>query len=183
MSEVTDEFDALILKSVKSLKDMTAFEIKRLKELLDIEYQKAIERKDSGRAICIAFTKAGIETDTNTRGLVLIVDDNEGLCETLSLILNKKGYTTTVANNGAKAISLVTVKPFDLILMDIKMPIMDGVEVHRRIKEIRSDAAVVMMTGFSVEELVQKALSEGALGILYKPLDIDKIIAFIEKDD
>jgi len=181
ISPHTREFDRLILKSIEGLNDMTAIETKRLIELLDIEYEKAIKEKDSGRAIGIALMKAGIKADSSTRGQVLIVDDNKGLCKTLSFILNKKGYTTTIASNGAEAIKLVTERPFDLILMDIRMPLMDGVEAHRRIKAIRSDAAVVMMTAYSVEDLIQQALDEGALGILHKPLDIEKIMAFTEE--
>ena len=62
MSEIA-EFDALILKSMKGLKDMAAIEIKRLKELLDIEYQKAIERKNSGRAIGLVLMRAGMKAN------------------------------------------------------------------------------------------------------------------------
>ena len=115
------------------------------------------------------------------KGSVLIVDDNESLFKTLSFILTQNGYATTVANNGTETIRLVTETLFDMVLMDIRMPIMNGVEAYRRIKMIRPDAAVVMMTAFSVEELVQEVLEEGAFGIIYKPLDIDKVISLIEK--
>jgi DNA-binding NtrC family response regulator len=68
-----------------------------------------------------------------------------------------------------------------MIFLDIKMPLMNGVETYRRIKEIRPDAVVVMMTAYAVEDLVQQALQEGAYGILYKPLDIDRAITIIEE--
>jgi len=61
------------------------------------------------------------------------------------------------------------------------MPLMDGVEAFKKIKRLRPKAAVVMMTAYSVEELVQEALEEGAFGIIYKPLDIDKVISLIEE--
>jgi len=115
------------------------------------------------------------------KGSVLIVDDNESLCKTLSFILNRKGYTTAVANDGLEAIKLTEETPFDLTLMDIRMPGMNGVEVYMRIKMIRSGATVVMITAYSVEELVQEALDEGAFGIVYKPLDIDRVISLIEE--
>lgn len=111
---------------------------------------------------------------------VLIVDDNENQCQTLSLILKHKGYTTSTAANGLEAIQMVTQRPFDMIFMDIKMPIMDGVETYKKIKSIRSDAVVVMMTAFAVEDLVQQALDAGAFGIVYKPLDIEKVIALVQ---
>jgi two-component system response regulator HydG len=68
-----------------------------------------------------------------------------------------------------------------MIFMDIKMPLMDGVETYKSIKEIRPEAVVVMMTGYSVEDLVEEALREGAYGIIYKPLDIEKVVALIEE--
>ena len=117
----------------------------------------------------------------NESGRVLIVDDNENLCMTLSFILNRKGYATTTVSDGSDAIKLAEETPFDLTLMDIRMPGMNGVEAFKKIKRLRPKVAVVMMTAYSVEELVQEALEEGAFGILYKPLDIDKVISLIEE--
>ena len=111
---------------------------------------------------------------------VLIVDDNKSLCRVLSYILNQKGYATTIASDGLEAIKLAEETSFDIILMDIRMPHMNGVEAFKEIKKLRPDAAVVMMTAYSVEELVQEALEEGALGIVYKPLDTEKIVTLIE---
>lgn len=114
-------------------------------------------------------------------GSVLIVDDNESMCKTLSFILNRRGYATTTAHDGPDAIRLTEETPFDLTLMDIRMPLMNGVEAFKKINGLRPGAAVVMMTAYSVEELVQEALKEGAFGIIYKPLDIDKVISLIEE--
>ncbi len=115
------------------------------------------------------------------KGRVLIVDDNENLCKTLSFILNRKGYATTTVHDGPDAIKQTEKTPFDLTLMDIRMPGMNGVEAFKKIKRLKPKAAVVMMTAYSVEELVQEALEEGAFGIIYKPLDIDKVISLIEE--
>lgn len=112
---------------------------------------------------------------------ILIVDDNLSLCKTLSFVLGHKGYTVTTAQDGPEAIERVKENPFDMIFMDIKMPLMDGVETYRRIKKIRPEAIVMMMTAYAVEELVQEALQEGAYGITYKPLDIERMIAVIEE--
>jgi len=112
---------------------------------------------------------------------ILIVDDNVSQCKTMSFILERKGYTVTIANDGPEAIEKVEERPFDIILMDIKMPLMDGVETYRRIKKIRPEAVVMMMTAYAVEDLVQQALEEGAYGIVYKPLDIERVIAIIEE--
>ena len=111
---------------------------------------------------------------------ILIVDDNIGLSRTTALILEHKGYAVVTAGNGLEAIAMVEESPFDMIFMDIKMPLMDGVEAHRRIKQIRPKAVVMMMTAYSVEDLIQQALEDGAYGVLTKPLDIEKMIAVID---
>jgi len=115
------------------------------------------------------------------RTSVLIVDDDESLCKSMSMILKRKGYEVATAMEGKAAIELVTERPFDMVFMDIKMPVMDGVEAHRRIKDIRPDAVVMMMTAFSVEDMVKQALREGAYGIMYKPLDMAQVIGMVER--
>jgi DNA-binding NtrC family response regulator len=112
---------------------------------------------------------------------ILIVDDNVSLCRTLSLVLGRQGYAVNTAKDGLEALVKVQESPFDMIFMDIKMPLMDGVEAYRRIKKIRPEAVVMMMTAYAVEDLVQQALEEGAYGIVYKPLDIGKVVAVIEE--
>jgi len=111
----------------------------------------------------------------------MIVDDNINLCKTMSLIFSRKGYDVTIVNSGPEAIERVKKKSFDIIFMDIKMPVMHGVETYKRIKKITDDVDVVMMTAYAVEDLVQEALDEGAYDVLYKPLDFDKVLGIIEK--
>ena len=118
---------------------------------------------------------------TSSRPSILIVDDNVSQCKTMSLILRRKGYAVATAKDGPEAIRTVQQRPFDMIFMDIKMPVMNGVDTYRRIKEIRPDAVVMMMTAYAVEELVQQALEEGAYGIVYKPLDIERVITIVEE--
>ena len=115
------------------------------------------------------------------RASVLIVDDNVSLCKTMSFLLRGRGYAVSTATDGPEAIERVKDRPFDAIFLDIKMPLMDGVETYRRIKKIRPEVVVVMMTAYAVEDLVQEALREGAYGILYKPLDIEKVVTIIEE--
>ena len=112
---------------------------------------------------------------------ILIVDDDISMCSTMSLILKRKGYAVSTANDGLEAIEKVGESPFDIIFMDIKMPVMDGVEAYKRIKKIRPEAVVIMMTAYAVEDLVEEALKEGAYGIVYKPLDIEKVVALIKE--
>ncbi|MFQ5812021.1 MAG: ATPase, T2SS/T4P/T4SS family [Anaerolineae bacterium] len=111
---------------------------------------------------------------------ILIIDDDVNLCETLSDILEEKGYRVVVAQDGPKAIAEVKSQRFDLALIDIVMPGMNGVEVLREIRVADSQVTTMLMTGHSaVEGLVPEALEAGIDGVLYKPLDIDAIVEMI----
>ena len=112
---------------------------------------------------------------------ILVVDDNISLCKTMSFVLRRRGHPVVTASSGSEAIEMVKERPFDIVFMDIKMSPMDGVEAFKNIKKIRSEAAVIIMTAYAVDDLVQEALREGAYGIVYKPLDMEKIVDLIER--
>jgi len=112
---------------------------------------------------------------------VLIIDDDIGMTETLYDIMTDLGYRVEVAKDGFKAMEKVRAQTFDVILMDIKMPGINGVETIKQIKGIRPEATVMMMTAYSVEDLVAEALNEGAYGIMYKPVDVNQLVEFIER--
>ena len=112
---------------------------------------------------------------------ILIVDDNNSLAKTVSFILKKKGYETLIANTGSEALTHASAnQDIDVVLMDIKMPDMNGVETFKKMKEMIPKAEVIMMTAYAVEDLIAEAILEGAYGVIYKPLDIDKSIRLIE---
>lgn len=110
---------------------------------------------------------------------ILVVDDNEDFCRNVSDILELKGYQVTMANDGFQALELVKQNGFALVLMDIKMPVMDGVATFKRIKEIAPETPVIMITAYAVEDLIREALREGAFGSLRKPLDFDQLFELI----
>ena len=112
---------------------------------------------------------------------VLVVDDLRSIRLTLGGILEDEGYNVVTAENGYQAIEAVRKTHFDVIFMDIKMPGLNGVQTFREVKKIDPEATVIMMTAYSVEDLVKKALEEGAYAVIYKPFDIDKVIAIIEE--
>src|SRR3989304_3611017 len=95
------------------------------------------------------------------KGNILIVDDNISLSRTMSFILRRKGYAVATARDGPEAIEKAKEAPFDIIFLDIKMPLMNGVETYREIKKIQAEAVAVMMTAYVVEDLVRDALEEG----------------------
>ncbi len=110
------------------------------------------------------------------RPSVLVVDDNEDLLQTFSLILKRRGFNVDTAENGAAAVDKFKAHPVDVILMDIVMPEMNGVEAFRKIREISPRAKVILMTAYSEEELIEIALSEGAHRVVHKPLRVDQMI-------
>ena len=112
---------------------------------------------------------------------ILIVDDNPSMARTTALILWRKGYAVDQAQDGLAAVEKVRQSPFDVILMDIKMPRMDGVEAYRRIRAIRPGATAIMITAYDVEDLVKEALQNGAYACLDKPVNVDELLHLIEE--
>lgn len=112
---------------------------------------------------------------------VLIVDDDSDFRNTMSRILAKKGYQSATAKDGFECLDLVKENTYDIVLMDIKMPTMDGVETYKKIKNIRPHTVVIMMTAFSVDKLISDAVKEGVYAVLHKPFDIDTVINMIER--
>jgi DNA-binding NtrC family response regulator len=112
---------------------------------------------------------------------VLIVDDNLGMLETLKDILREMNFNITVADNGFKAIEMVQDGRFDVILMDIQMPGIDGIETLKRIKYIKPSAKIILMTAYASEDIVLKAWKGGAAEIIHKPLDIDQLEKILRK--
>jgi len=112
---------------------------------------------------------------------VLVVDDNQEFCQNVRDILEMKDYAVSTAYDGFQALKLVEGDSFDMVLMDVKMPVMDGVETYKKVKEIAPETPVIMVTAFAVEDLIREALREGAFGSLKKPLDFDKLFELIEK--
>lgn len=110
---------------------------------------------------------------------ILVVDDNKEFCQNVADILELKGYEVVSAHDGFKGLKLVKRNGFDLVLMDVKMPVMDGVETFRKVKKVAPDTPVIMVTAFAVEDLMTEALREGAYGSLKKPLDFDQLLAII----
>ena len=112
---------------------------------------------------------------------ILIVDDNVSLTKTMSLILKRKGYTVVIARDGRDAIEKSKDRFFDITFMDIRMPVMNGVDVYKKIREVRPETVVVMMTAYAVEDMIQEALQAGAYGVIYKPLDMEETLKLIDE--
>ena len=114
---------------------------------------------------------------------VLLVDDDDGIRFTLQGIIEDEGYSVFGAEDGYQAIELVKQIDFHWVFMDIRMPGLNGVETYLEIKKIRPSSKVVMMTGFSVEALVDKALEEGVYAVLYKPLPVEQLLDILKSPE
>jgi DNA-binding NtrC family response regulator len=112
---------------------------------------------------------------------VLIVDDNTSLAVTMADIFTHMGYDTLTAESGEEALALASKnQDIDVVFMDIKMPVMNGVETYKQMKTVIPDASVIMMTAYAVEELIEEAMTEGAYGVMYKPLQMEGALKMIE---
>jgi len=112
---------------------------------------------------------------------LLIVDDDISMLETIGDVFQDRGYNVAMVEDGRRAIKLVSRRYFDVVLMDIRMPGINGLETYKEVKKIIPTATVIMMTGDSKEELVKKALEEGAYTVIYKPFNVKKVIKIVEE--
>ena len=110
---------------------------------------------------------------------IMIVDDDTDSRDTIQEILTGEGMDVIAAKDGFEAIQMASENLIDLILMDIWMPGMDGVEALSEIKDFLPDCTVVMMTGSASEDHIQYAMSKGAKACLTKPLTIQQLLKIV----
>jgi CheY-like chemotaxis protein len=114
-----------------------------------------------------------------TQPRVLVVDDEPDTCANLSDILSELGYTVDVAHNGLEALALVRQHPYDVALLDLRMPGMDGVELYRKIKQLRADTVAIIVTAYASSEKAEEALQAGAWKLLGKPVDFSQLMRLL----
>jgi two-component system response regulator HydG len=111
---------------------------------------------------------------------IFIVDDDRDHAESIADILSMQGHEVVMVFSAEDAVQRFTERLFDLTLMDVKLPGMNGVEAFHELRRQRADAQVVMMTGFSVEQLLSQAVLSGARGVLRKPFAVADLLRAIE---
>ncbi|MGQ9509982.1 MAG: sigma-54-dependent transcriptional regulator [Thermodesulfobacteriota bacterium] len=112
---------------------------------------------------------------------ILIVDDDEVMRETLLEVLKKSGYEVYVEGSGSGALSTIKKHIIDLILLDMKLPDIDGIEVLKKIKEFDTDILVIMMTAYSDIQTAVSAMKSGAYHYINKPFELEELKLLIEK--
>jgi two-component system, NtrC family, nitrogen regulation response regulator NtrX len=110
---------------------------------------------------------------------ILIVDDEKSIRDSIKMILEYEGYESLFAENGNKALQIVEEEPVDLVMLDIKMPGMDGLEVLEAIRGLDTDLPVIMISGHGNIETAVESTKKGAYDFLQKPLDRDKVLVTI----
>jgi two-component system response regulator PilR (NtrC family) len=106
---------------------------------------------------------------------VLVVDDEESIREFLDIMLRKEGYEVTCAEDGAKALDLIKKKTFDLVISDLQMPNLTGIELLRQVRDSYPDLLFMMITAFGTTETAVEAMKLGAYDYITKPFKIDEV--------
>ena len=112
---------------------------------------------------------------------ILVVDDEKIVRESTQEWLKEEGFCVTTADSGQRALDLMEDQPFNMMLTDIKMPGMDGVELLAKAKQINSGLCVIMMTAYAAVDSAVDAMKQGALDYLTKPFDPDMLVAMVLK--
>ncbi len=121
---------------------------------------------------------------------ILVVDDEPDFCEALRDFLGSKGFKVAIALSGEEALPAYMQEKPDMVLLDIQMPGMDGLETLRELKALDQGANVIMVTVIEDDEIAKRAMAEGALDYITKPVDHDYLmlaiitkIALLESDE
>lgn len=109
------------------------------------------------------------------------MDDDSEICETLADILEMEGFYVDTAKEGEEGIKKAKEKFFEVVLMDIKMPGMNGAEAFKEIKKISPRTGAIIMTAYAVEALIKKVINDCAFGVIYKPFEMERMLDRIEK--
>lgn len=117
----------------------------------------------------------------NAKKRILVIDDDKSILRTFTRILQKNGYDIEVAETGKEAIEKSKMRRYDLALIDIRLPDMDGTDLLVKLQKTMVDAVKIMITGFPSLETGVKALDEGADAYLVKPVKPEELIALINE--
>jgi DNA-binding NtrC family response regulator len=122
-----------------------------------------------------------MDSEDPDRPRILIMEDEPSLAEGLKMVLSEQGYRVSVADAGLRALGSLTGRDYDLMVMDLRLPDMDGMEVLRLIKETKPETEVIVMTGYASVASAVESMKLGALDYLPKPFTEDKFKAAVEK--
>ncbi len=111
---------------------------------------------------------------------VLVIDDEDSIRQVLSIALKEKNYSVFTASNGAEGIEVFKSKKPNIVITDVKMHEMSGIEVTKKIKRMDEDVDVIIMTGYGSEELVIESMRAGASNFIKKPISLNELFTILE---
>lgn len=112
---------------------------------------------------------------------ILVVDDDRDFAESLADALELVGHDVMLAFSGEEAVKLFRENDFDITFMDVKLPGKNGVESFFEMRRMKPASRVIMMTGYSVPQLLEQAVENGAWDVMHKPLEMQKVLKMVEK--
>ncbi|MFM7750808.1 MAG: sigma-54-dependent transcriptional regulator, partial [Opitutaceae bacterium] len=112
---------------------------------------------------------------------ILVVDDDAGQRSLLETFLRAQGFRTQAADSGSAALALLERENFRLIISDVRMPGMSGIETLRRVREKRPDLPVLLVTAFADIRTAVAAMRDGAVNYLAKPIDLDELMSSVRR--
>ena len=113
---------------------------------------------------------------------ILVVDDNPAMAGTLADILEMKGFSVHAAASGAEALEILRKQPIDILLTDVKMPGMNGLELYRETRKAYPKLVTIFMTAYTADELIQQGMAEGVKIVLDKPVDINFMVSLFSAE-
>ena len=112
---------------------------------------------------------------------ILVIDDEQVICDACSLILSERGYTVDHCITGRAGLQAIEKVVYDMVLLDLKLPDLDGMDILKHIKRETADLCVIVMTGYDTIPVAVEAMKLGAADYLGKPFTDDELIAAMEK--
>jgi len=110
---------------------------------------------------------------------ILVVDDDRGIQDVLDIMLTREGYQVSTADDGAAALEIIRKKKFDLVITDLKMPRVDGIDLLKGVKEAAPGTAVILLTAFASGETALAAMREGAYDYVEKNFNVDDLLTIV----
>ena len=122
-----------------------------------------------------------VDAEGGTRPRILLIDDDESVCETLTSVLEEHGYKVDSALTGGDAVKKSRSRYYDVALIDIRLPDMDGTTLIEKLEEGNPGIVKIMITGYPTLENAVESLNRGADGYIIKPFKIDELLETVRK--
>ncbi len=119
------------------------------------------------------------EKSVRNKADILVIDDDETICSLFQDTLKEAGHTVTTASESSRGLELVKEQDYDLVLLDLKMPEMDGAELFRQIRLTKPELPVTIITGYPDSDLMTRALAYGPFGVMNKPFSGSNILSVV----